>query len=79
MSMRYKVRPSEIMGISDPYTAFCFDEACYFIEVKIKDMKENEIESLNFIEDRENQEKEKKRVSKRYQSYSELVREVKSN
>ena len=67
------------MGISDPYTAFCFDEACYFIEVKIKDMEDNEIKMLNYIEDRESQEKEKKRVSKRYQSYSELIKEVKSN
>ena len=33
-------RPSEIMGISDEYTAFCFDEACAFIIQQIKDGKE---------------------------------------
>lgn len=30
-------KPSDIMGISDSYTAFCFDEACAFIVRKIKD------------------------------------------
>lgn len=30
-------RPSEMMGIEDTYTAFCFDEACAFIIQKIRD------------------------------------------
>ena len=30
-------RPSEIMGIEDAYTAFCFDEACSEIIKRIKD------------------------------------------
>lgn len=33
-------RPSELMGIEDNYTAFCFDEACAFIIKQIKDGKE---------------------------------------
>ena len=36
----YPCRPSEIMGIRDNYTAFCFDEACAFIVKQIKDGKE---------------------------------------
>lgn len=31
------IRPSELMGLNDEYTAFCFDEACAFIIDKIKD------------------------------------------
>ena len=31
MSKLYSCRPSEIMGIEDDYTAFCFDEACAYI------------------------------------------------
>lgn len=33
------IRPSEIMGINDTYTAFCFDEACAFIISEIQDGK----------------------------------------
>lgn len=36
----FPCRPSEIMGITDNYTAFCFDEACAFIVRQIKDGKE---------------------------------------
>lgn len=31
------VRPSELMGDMDEYTAFCFDEACAFMIQKIRD------------------------------------------
>lgn len=40
MSKLYKTRPSEIIGIVDVYTAFCFDEACAYITSKIKDGEE---------------------------------------
>lgn len=30
-------RPSEIMDIDDPYTAFCFDEACSYIIQRINE------------------------------------------
>ena len=33
----YKQRPSAMMGIEDSYTAYCFDEACAFIQQKLKD------------------------------------------
>lgn len=33
-------RPSDIMGIEDAYTAFCFDEVCAFIIKEIQDGKE---------------------------------------
>ena len=36
----YNVRPSQMMGISDTYTAYCFDEACAVIAQKIKDGEE---------------------------------------
>ena len=31
ISKLYKARPSQIMGIEDPYTAFCLDEAIVLI------------------------------------------------
>lgn len=37
MSKLYRVRPSELVGIVDTYTAFCFDEACAYITSRIKD------------------------------------------
>lgn len=33
-------RPSEILEIYDPYTAFCFDEACAYIVRQLEDGKE---------------------------------------
>lgn len=35
-----KTRPSDLLGIEDSYTAFCFDEACAFIINQIKEGKE---------------------------------------
>lgn len=32
----YKCRPSSLMDIGDPYTAYCFDEACAYIMQKIE-------------------------------------------
>ena len=37
--MEYHKRPSEILGIQDEYTAFCFDEACIFIKAQLMDKK----------------------------------------
>lgn len=34
------IQPSDLMGIEDAYTAFCFNEACAFIIKQIKDGKE---------------------------------------
>lgn len=31
MAKTYQTRPSEIMGISDAYAAYCFDEAALFL------------------------------------------------
>ena len=33
-------KPSDLMGIDDAYTAFCFDEACAVIIKRIKDGEE---------------------------------------
>jgi len=32
----YQCRPSSLFDIQDPYTAYCFDEACAYIKAKIK-------------------------------------------
>lgn len=36
----YKCRPSTLLDISDPYTSFCFDEACAYIIQKLEDGEE---------------------------------------
>lgn len=35
MSRLYNCRPSDVMNITDDYTAFCFDEACAYIRIKL--------------------------------------------
>lgn len=35
--LELSIRPSEVMGITDSYTAFCFDEAAAFIVSKLRD------------------------------------------
>lgn len=37
MSRLYGVRPSDIIGIEDYYTRYCFDEAIAYIISRIKD------------------------------------------
>lgn len=39
MAESYKCRPSEIMFMEDPYTAYCFDEACAYLLQCLKDKK----------------------------------------
>lgn len=36
----YKVRPSTLLDITDPYTAYCFDEACAYITGRLEDGEE---------------------------------------
>lgn len=36
----YKCRPSTLLDIDDPYTAYCFDEACAVIIKNIEDGEE---------------------------------------
>lgn len=35
MAKQYQCLPSEVMHIEDPYTAYCFDEACSYILLKL--------------------------------------------
>lgn len=58
-------RPSEIMGIEDLYSAFCFDEACAYIVKQIEDGKEP-------IFKEKKKDKEGKEVPKSYKRASEL-------
>lgn len=29
------MRPSELLGVDDAYTAYCFDEACFYFEARL--------------------------------------------
>lgn len=53
MARTYQERPSNILGIDDEYTSFCFDEACAYIMSKIdngenpKFVVENDSNNIN--------------------------------
>lgn len=53
MTRMYQERPSNILGIDDEYTSFCFDEACAYIMSKIdngenpKFVVENDSNNIN--------------------------------
>jgi hypothetical protein len=47
MSKLYNCLPSQLLGIEDDYTAFCFNEACSEIQIRLQ----NE-EKPNYIENR---------------------------
>lgn len=40
MAKKYQCRPSTLFDIADPYTAYCFDEACAYIYKKLEDGEE---------------------------------------
>lgn len=42
LSKIYKVRPSTLFGILDPYTAYCLDEACGYIYAKMNNQEDPE-------------------------------------
>lgn len=35
LAERMRCRPSTLFDISDPYTAYCFDEACAYIKARL--------------------------------------------
>ena len=40
MSKMYRCRPSELLHIHEEYAAWCLDEACTFVQMKIDDGEE---------------------------------------
>lgn len=40
MSQRYRKTPSEMLSLTDPYTAYCFNEACACIMKHLDDKEE---------------------------------------
>lgn len=41
ISKQYGCRPSEVFPEMDEYTAYCFDEACTYIILKLQEDEEN--------------------------------------
>lgn len=68
MSKQYSCLPSEILGIDDSYTAFCFDEACCEIINRIM----NEEKPI-YIEQRLEQKAEK---PKHYNNFKDFYKTV---
>lgn len=57
----YHVKPSEVLNISDGYTAFCFDEACAVIMARMQ----NDEEPI-FMEDEK---------PKHYRTFTEMMKD----
>lgn len=58
----YNIRPSEVLYIKDEYTAYCFDEACALIRIKLENGEEPVFPEIE--------------TKKHYTSYSELIKDV---
>lgn len=58
-SKTWRCRPSEILGVTDPYSAFCVDEAVYYVGISIQN-------ELNEVEGRE---KDPKKARRKVESY----------
>lgn len=52
MSRQYNCLPSQILGIKDSYTAFCFNEACSYVRMMLdngkKIIKKQELEKKEY-------------------------------
>ena len=66
MAKLYYTRPSMIIGLVDPYTSYCFDEACAYIMSRIKDGEEPDFS----VKDKGSLEK------KHYKSPSEMYKSM---
>lgn len=64
MSKQYNCLPSEILGIEDDYTAFCFNEACMNIIIHLESG-----EKPRYIEKKKNEKKEYSSFSDFYKNY----------
>lgn len=64
MSKLYGCLPSELLGVKDSYTAFCFNEACSYILLRLQ----NGDEMMRGGKGRLSKEK--------YSSFSDLYRDV---
>ena len=59
----YKCRPSQLLGLTDTYTSYCFDEACAYIIRKIENKEEP-----NFSKFKQNK--------KKYNSFADLYKHI---
>ena len=44
LAQRYHCRPSTLLGVTDPYTAWCVDEACAIAAVQ-REMRDRPVQS----------------------------------
>lgn len=62
LSKLYQIRPSKIVGIEDTYVAYCFDEACAYIQIRIDNEEKPAFNKIG--NDKSNDKKSKKRIKK---------------
>lgn len=69
MSKQYGCLPSDLLGIEDDYTAFCFNEACCQLMIKLENG-----EKPTYIEEREQKEKGRTKP-KEYHSFRDYYKQ----
>lgn len=63
LSMQTRARPSELLALDDPYTAYCLDEVCLYMVEQARDKKmEPDFDRPARIE-RQRREKDRKRTT----------------
>lgn len=63
MAQMYSRLPSDILGVEDNYTAFCFNEACAYIAMRLRD-------GDKIVE------KEEKKKKKEYKSFKDFYKDI---
>ena len=58
LSKLYQIQPSKIAGIEDTYIAYCFDEACAYIQIRIDNEEKPVFDKIG------DDKKSKKRIKK---------------
>lgn len=65
MAKLYNSLPSDIIGVEDNYTAFCFNEACAYITNRLQ-------QGDKIIYEEEKKEK----VNKKYKSFKDFYKDI---
>lgn len=67
ISRQYNCKPSQVFPEMDEYTAFCFDEACTYIQLQMQDDKKPYFRKID---------KETKLETKHFKSASDLYKSM---
>lgn len=67
-SKAYQEKPSDIIGLGDEYLAFCFNEACLYMQNKLDERNDEgklivkSVESLNWLDKKNKSNQDNKKL-----------------